>query len=395
MKNKLVIGVFVLMIGIFTLMLALPADEASIIAENRPRSSMPSLNSENVFSGRFATDFESFIGDSVACRSFFTSLSKSMESSKGFVPKTGQIISANKDIGTGTTQKQTLLVADNAIMEMFIKNPEQEKIYAETMNYYARKLPENIKLYNMIIPTQLSFKDPIYKNLQDDQEKAINSIYEKIDESVTKVDVFNEIKQHSDEYLYFRTDHHWTQRGAYYGYCAFISAEGGEAVDINDFEVHSINGVLGYLHDKVNNASVITVPDTVEWFDINSDNHIKTQMHSIDEEGNPITYGDSMYDQSKAGYSFFFGGDHDIVEMTNTNNPNGKTLVVIRESYANALAPWLINNYKKVVLVDPRGYKGTFDEVLDEYSPDEVLISNYIFTTNFSDYCELLQDMYQ
>lgn len=395
MKNKLVIGAFALMLGIFALILALPADEASIAAENRSRALLPSLNGETVFSGRFATDFESFVGDSMAYRSFFTSLSKSMESSRGFVPKTGQIVSANKDIGTGTTQKQTLLVADNAIIEMFVKNPEQEKIYAQTVNYYAQKLPENIKLYNMIVPTQLSFKKPIYKNLQDDQEKAISSIYEKIDESVTKVDVFGEIEPHSDEYLYFRTDHHWTQRGAYYGYSAFMSAEGGEKVDINDFEVNSIGGVLGYLYDKVNDASVMTVPDTLEWFDINSDGHIKTRMHSVDDNGEQITYGNSMYDQTKAGYSFFFGGDHDIVEMTNTKNPDGKTLVVIRESYANALAPWLINNYKKVVLVDPRGYKGTFNEILDEYTPDEVLISNYIFTTNFEDYCDLLKDMYK
>lgn len=394
MKNKLVIGAFVLMLAAFVTVIALPADEASIIAENRPRATVPPLNGETVFSGEFASGFESCLGDSVGYRSFFTALSKSMETYKGFVPKTGQIVSTNKDIGTGTTQKQTLLVADNAIMEMFIKDTEQEKLYAEAVNHYARKLPENIKLYNMIIPTQLSFQEPIYKNLQDDQQKAIKSIYEKLDESVAKVDAYSEIEQHTDEYIYFRTDHHWTQQGAYYGYRAFMSAEGGNAVDINDFEKHSISGVLGYLYEKVNDASVVTVPDTVEWFDVDPDGHIKTVMHAIDEEGNFITYGNSMYDKSKASYSFFFGGDHSIIEMTNEDNPDGKTLVVLKESYSNALGPWLIKSYHKVVLVDPRSYKGKFEDIIDDYSPDEVLIANYIFTTNFEDYCELLKELY-
>ena len=90
--------------------------------------------------------------------------SKTLDEKRGFVPKTGKIISTNKDIGTGTTQKQTLLVADNTIMEMFIRNDKTEREYADAINRYAEKLPENIKLFSMVIPTQLEFKEPIYKN---------------------------------------------------------------------------------------------------------------------------------------------------------------------------------------------------------------------------------------
>ena len=73
-----------------------------------------------------------------------------MDEKRGFVPKTGKIISTNKDIGTGTTQKQTLLVADNTIMEMFIRNDKTEREYADAINRYAEKLPENIKLFSMV-----------------------------------------------------------------------------------------------------------------------------------------------------------------------------------------------------------------------------------------------------
>lgn len=71
-----------------------------------------------------------------------------------------KLFPTNKDIGTGTTQKQTLLVADNTIMEMFIRNDKTEQEYADAINRYAEKLPENIKLFSMVIPTQLEFKEP-------------------------------------------------------------------------------------------------------------------------------------------------------------------------------------------------------------------------------------------
>jgi len=120
----------------------------------------------------------------------------------------------------------------------------------------------------------------------------------------------------------------------------------------------------------------------------------KTGMYATDEKGEMYSYNGVMYDRSKANYNFFFGSDHPIVEMTNEKNPDGKTLVVLKDSYTNVLAPWLIESYKNVILVDPRIFDGDFQMILDMYSPDEVLVVNYIFTTVFSDYCNLLENLY-
>ena len=141
MRNKLTIGAFLLMLTAFIVVLALPADEESIKSENRVMATIPPVNEETVFSGEFETGFESFIGDNIAYRSQITDFSKMLDEKRGFVPKTGKIISTNKDIGTGTTQKQTLLVADNTIMEMFIRNDKTEQEYADAINRYAEKLP--------------------------------------------------------------------------------------------------------------------------------------------------------------------------------------------------------------------------------------------------------------
>ena len=393
MKNKLVIGAFILMTAVFVCVLLLPPDRASFESENRAMSAMPEFNAETVFSGEFASGFEKYLGDSAAFRSFFLDLNKLSGDIKGFAPDTGKIISTTKDIGTGTTQKQTLLVANNAIMEMFMRNTAREEDYADAVNHYARKLPKDVTLYNMIVPTQLEFQEPMYKNLQDSQQDAIESIYEKLDKNVKTVDAYGAIKDHADEYVYFRTDHHWTPLGAYYAYRSFIRLTKQKSCDRNSYEVNKIPNFLGYLYDRAESSDFDILPDTIEWYDVDKDDKLKITMYSFDDNNEPHAYKGTMYDSTKANYQFFFGSDHALIEMVNDNVKDG-TLAVIKESYSNALAPWLIESYHKVILVDPRIYKGNFEYVLDKYSPDDVLIADYIFTTNFADYCDILRKMY-
>lgn len=394
MKNKIVIGAFIAMLAAFIVMLSLPADKASIEAENRAMTAMPSLNTETVFGGAFAEGVESYIGDIVGYRGALTQLSKKFNTYKGFAPEAGSIISTTKDIGTETMIKLTLLLVDRTIMEMYRKNPTNEKLYTDAVNHYAEKLPSDIKLYNMLFPTQLEFREPIYKNLQDSQAEAIEDMYSMLDERVTAVNVCKTLENHSDEYVYFRTDHHWTPLGAYYAYREFMKTEGGDAVNKNEFEKNEITNFLGFLYNRVDRPEIAETPDTIEWYDVDKNKTISVKMHNY-EDGKLTNYKGVMYDRTKTDYSFFFGSDHPVVEMTNSEKSGGKTIIVLKDSYTNAFAPWLIKSYHKVILVDPRIYKGDFGTIIDAFKPDEVLITNYIFTTNFPDYCAMLKNLYQ
>ena len=102
-------------------------------------------------------------------------------------------------------------------------------------------------------------------------------------------------------------------------------------------------------------------------------------MHDTDKNGELTDYKGVMYDRRKANYLFFFGSDHPVVDMTNTENPNGKTIVVIKDSYANVFAPWLIKSYGRVILIDPRIYTGTMDKIISEFSPDEFRYELYFY----------------
>ena len=394
MKNKLIIGGFLLMLAAFVAVFALPADEKSIESENRTITELPTLSRSNIFSGKFASQFEEFTGDNIAFRFALTTASRQLDGIKGITPHDGAVISTTKDIGTGSTIKMTLLFTEDAVMEMYRKNSATEKMYTDAVNLYAKKLPENIELYNMLIPTQLEFQKPIYKNLQDSQSEAIEEMYGMLDERVKSVNVCDTMKEHMDEYIYLRSDHHWTPLGAYYAYREFMLTEGSHSVKNTDYEKHEIKGFLGYLYDRVNTQGIAKQPDTIEWYDVDTEGSIDVKMHKI--VGGKLTeYEGVMYDEEKQNYSFFFGSDHPIVEMTNSKNAGGKTILVIKDSYANAFAPWLITSYAKVVLVDPRIYKGGFDTILKKFEPDEVLIMNYIFTTSFPDYCDMLKNLYK
>ena len=393
MKNKFIIGAFILMLAAFSAMLALPADRESIEKENREMAEMPQLSQETVFSGKFASDFEAYTGDNIGLRSYFTDISKSIESAKGITPDKGSVISFNKDMGTGTTMKMTLLSVKDTVMEMFLKNEETEKVYVEAVNTFAEKLPEDVKLYNMLIPTQLEFREPIYKNLQDSQADAINEMYENLDERVTAVDVYDALGEHSDEYIYFRSDHHWTQLGAYYAYRVFANAANVAAVNNTDYETHKQKGMFGYLYDRASTPDIRKNPDTIEWYDLDDKQMIRVSIMEEIEDGVFNEREIMMYDEGKRSYTFFLGGDYPVLKIENDEIPDGKTIVVIKDSYANAFATWLSKSYNKVILVDPRSYKGSIDTILEEFEPDDMLIMDYIFAPSFSDYCALLKNL--
>ena len=151
--------------------------------------------------------------------------------------------------------------------------------------------------------------------------------------------------------------------------------------------------MLGYLYDRVNTPDVTKNPDTVEWYDLDEKEMIKVSSLKYNEDGTFTESEGSMYHDDKRGYSFFFGSDYPVLQLENTEKSDGKTIVVIKDSYANAFAPWLIKSYHKVILVDPRIYEGGIDAILEKFDPDELLIMNYIFTTNFSDYCGMLKNL--
>lgn len=393
MKNKIITAVFALMLTAFVFVLLFPAGGKNAGSENRELSSMPSLTRETFFSGEFSQKFESFIDDNIAFRPFFLSLGEKLSADKGIDTPAGRLVYADRDIGTDETKKTSFLIVGDRVFEMFMKDRALEDKYIAAINHYARRLSSDITLFAAIIPTSLEFEEPLYANTEDSQKEAIDYIYANLDERVKTIDMYSSLQTHSGEYIYFRTDHHWTQLGAYYGCAAFSAAVGNTPVSLAAFEQKKFTDFLGSLYTQTSAVELADKPDTIEWYDTAANSDFEISMRRY-ENGVSKPYKSPIFNEEYPNYRFFLSGDNPFVELTNKNNPGGKTIIILRDSFANAFAPWIIHNYKKVVLIDPRTCRADFNEILEEFRPDEVLIMNYIFSTAFRDYSDLLTGLY-
>lgn len=391
MKNKITAAVFVIMLAAFAALFAL--GKGNVTGENREAAKMPALSAKSVFSGSFARDFSAFVDDKIALRSFFTSLNKELNSKKGIKTPAGRLVVTDSDIGTGEEKKSEFLIVNNQVFELFSKDTHLADEYADAINHYAKNLDPSINLYFALIPTAVEFQDAIYSNLQDSQKEIIDYVNSRLDSRVKTVDMYSSIQNHKDEYVYFRTDHHWTQLGAYYGYEALCSAADISAADKNSFPKEDISSFLGSLYTQTAAEELQNSPDTLEWYDTTYDNCIDIFMRNYD--GGIMTYNSPVFDKNEDDYRFFLSGDNPLVCLTNKNNPEGKTLVIIRDSFANAFAPWVIRSYSRVILVDPRSAGLDFNNILNEFQPDDVLIMNYVFSTAFNGYSALLSNLYR
>lgn len=389
MRKYLISILFILLMCVSLGLIIAPADIESISSENREIKTFPTFSVSAALSGQFSKDFEDYVDDNIACRGMLMNISDKIKSRIGYTPNgIGRIIETTSDIGTGESNEGRLVLYDGYIMEMFKKNEENEAKYAEALNAMRTDLPSDIKMYSMLIPTALEFSDPTYKKAQDSQKEAVEYVNSKLS-GIFPVDAYESIRRGYENTSYFKTDHHWTMDGAYNAYEAFMAMSGGEMVKRTDFTRKENGNFYGSLYLKAKSQLMSQKEDTIFYYDVCEKNDISIVMRA---EDNITEYGagSPVFHTDKNNYLLFFGGDNPLMEITNNSVDNGKTIVVIKDSYANAFLPWLITSYNKVVVIDPRSFGGSVIEEVKRYNANELLVLNYVFSTTFGDYCDIL-----
>lgn len=263
---------------------------------------------------------------------------------------------AHRMPGNYVVSGRGVTVADGFGMELVTVTHQGAKSYASMVNTVAASLDPNINVYSILIPTACEFYAPakMYTN----QLYGFQIAYTNMSDRVTPINIYDTMSEHAGEKLYFKTDHHWTQRGAYYAYKEFMSYQGINVPDINTFENYPSNSHLGSFVSFAKGTAAGNVlagtPELLERF--------------MPKHGNS---GTIYYDQSLTSpkgtvaavnkrtnaYHNFIGGDNPIT-IFDTTAPSDKVLVIIKESFGNAFATWAINDYKKVCVIDPRKFNG-------------------------------------
>ncbi len=250
--------------------------------------------------------------------------------------------------------------------------------YATAVNSAADKLKGKASVYEIPIPLSsgITLPDEYYNKISSsDQSKAMDAILSKADDNVKKVNIYENMMKHRDEYIYFRTDHHWTALGAYYGYEKFCEAKGIMPISLERREKQDFSGFLGSFYNDTKNGKLKKNPDTLTaYYPISN-----VSMQYTDKNGQKVSW-DVIYDVSKypanIKYSAFIGGDNPFTEITNEDIQDGSSCLVVKESFGNAFVPYLADHYEKVYVVDYRYWEGSLVSLAEEKGVDDVLFLN-------------------
>jgi len=304
--------------------------------------------------------------------------------------------------GTDLATGSIIIVGDRA-MEIVSSTPSIVTKYAAAINLYAEKMP-NSRIINLITPNGGAFYSPEeYRSGIHDQQAMISEMYGQLDEGIVAVDAYSKQRAHIDEYLFFRTDHHWTQLGAYYAYAAMCDALEIDVVPLEDFETGEIPNFVGSMYgftSKYPQSSVLkNNPDTVHWWRPMRDFQGRVYTDSRMNESSAFNIAViASATQASNKYLIFISGDNPLTKIT-TDVDNGKKIAVIKESYGNAFVPYLVNHYEEIYVIDPRKFNGAdkpsfnLPAFVEEHEIGDVLVIDYPLVVSNDNYIGILRSM--
>ena len=431
---------FILILGGLGLVNLLNVNKPTVSAlENRMLKGRPTLTVSSVFSGDFFRDFEDYYSDTFinrdsvvkVCRDIKDSMSLnepgvtlvvSREQNAPINVKTPDTTppqenpSASKpstppDINPGNSDEEATsptpdptptpprefgddetvgyyLIVDGKAVQLFKFNREGMDYYAEVLNKYHDGLGDDVTLYSMIPPTASEFiKLRKYSDITDSQNDAMDYLYGRLDPGIVTVNVYDALNQHKDEYIYFKTDHHWTALGAYYGYCAFMETTGREPVPLSRYETVKVEGYLGSSYTKTLNKELEKNPDTIDLY-LPFTNHEYIMYNGNSEETAELidmSYAEGSSDK----YLIFMSTGGATWSVIKTDVHNGKKIMVMKDSFGNAWVPFLLPHYEEIYVVDARFYSKyttgmTIPEFIEEHGIQELVFLFYMEDVNWT-----------
>lgn len=336
--------------GLMALHLLLPDREKSPV-ENRTLAQRPAFALSALTDGSFMEDTEEYLTDQFPFRDGWTGLKARAE----------QLLGKREF-------HQVYLCGDT-----LIHHGDQPGELAERNLGYVSALAGKTRLpiYLGLIPTASEVwqgKLPAGAD-RPDQAAFIAGALEKT--GLPAIDYLAALTEHREEPVYYRTDHHWTILGAWYGYNALCSALGADAVKREDFTPETVsrefNGTL-YSQSGIHWLE----PDTMEYWVPEGEISVTSWRTGKPE---PSALYDRSYLSEKDKYSSFLGGNQPLCLLENPSAPDGRTLLVVRDSYADSMAPFLAESFQKVVLLDLRTFHRPVAAYAEECGADVIVIS--------------------
>ncbi|MDE6579352.1 MAG: hypothetical protein K2K41_02325 [Ruminiclostridium sp.] len=251
--------------------------------------------------------------------------------------------------------------------------------YADAVNKAAAALP-NVKVYNMVIPTSSEFYVPEdITGFTSSQKDKIDHIADKLS-GVTSVDAYSALKAHTEESIYTRTDHHWQPLGAYYAAEQFAKAAGvgDKFAPLSQYTEVVKDGYMGSLYNYSKSEKLKSDPEPFTLYISPNDKALKTTYYDTAFQNGYES--DLFVTRDGSNYYCSFLGSDDRIAKIETDCDNGKTLVVMKESYGNGLIPFLTQCYQTIYVCDARYFDLNAIQFCKDVNATDLLFAVCTFT---------------
>ena len=402
--------------------------------ENRTLTELPPLTLECFLDGSFFSGASLWYSDTYPMREQMVSANLDIESLFGVEPQTRMIggnrvsdelpvagedglgLDDGSDDGTlaggGYVELPDVRVAakemENQISDgiyadgtaaytLYYFDKKATRNYAHLINDAAKLLKDKANVYSILLPTNggVMLDDDLLKQLGvPNQDQAIDYFYSLMSSDVTTVPTFDTLYDHRDEYLYFRTDFHWTQLASYYVYESFCNERGIEPAPFFEWEELIFDDYIGEYGDMINVAGIepdyvsARIPqgtNEVEYWTNDQDDSTRQEAPVITDLNKLKVVGDK--------YSCFIGGNRPLTHINNPNVEDGSSCLVVKDSFGNPLVSCMVDNYQDIYCIDFRYTTSKLLDLVEEYGIQDVIFENVLMFAGTNNCASLLSNI--
>ena len=342
--------IFLIFIGAFFLLNLILPDKEFSQQENRMLQQAPKFSFEDLFEGKFTKDFEDYVTDQFAFRDSWTALK------------------ARCELAVGKDENKGIFLCENETLIDAFEAPSKADMLSniEAINILSEN--SDIPVYFGLIPSSAEiWRDKLPEGAPNaSQKELIDFCYGEA--KAKTVDFHSALAAHADESIYYRTDHHWTSLGAYYGYTALCDAMGIEPAALESYDETVVTeSFLGTTYSSSGYGWI--KPESISTYVEQGDTVITNYPSGAPVEGS--LYVES-YLEVKDKYSYFYGGNTPLLTVETGNE--GPSILIVRDSYMDSMSPYLFEHFSEIHIVDLRHYKLSLAKYIEENSIDNILV---------------------
>lgn len=385
--------------------------------EKRDLAQFPEISEFKSDPAAYTAAVSQWFSDSEPYRDQFMTMSMEIRDAMGYLPGNSEEAISYKPMSSGNTEQEGVdagivteaaegnpLANENAkiatsativvgkgenvrALMVFGGSAKSGKSYAEMLNYYADQLP-GVHIYALVAPLATEYYLPDKaKNASKPQKPMVEGVRDMLSSKVKYVDVYNALAAHTTEDIYLRTDHHWAPLGAYYAARQIARTAGVPFKELSSYDRHVVKGFVGSMYGYTKDISVKRAPEDFVYYTPRGLNYKTTFITYNINSKYQVTSASKPYsgaffkhfkDGSGAAYSTFMGGDRHTVKVE-TGMPGNRRLLIIKDSYGNALPGYMFYSFNEVHVVDFRYFTMNMREYIRTNRITDVVIAFNVF----------------